>query len=84
MFAFVPKALKGEPQEVMQLAIGRPIDLVRYQLETVAESIAPTLQTTNPYQGLNAFMSETRKFSLGAIGRFRRWCRRFKVAGLCL
>ncbi len=39
LFAFIPKALKGEPQEVMQLAIGRPIELVRYPLETVAKWI---------------------------------------------
>ena len=55
LFAFIPKALKGEPQEVMQLAIGRPIDLVRYPLATGTESIGPTLPMMNPYQGLRSF-----------------------------
>lgn len=84
LFAFIPKALKGEPQEVMQLAIGRPIELVRYPLATVADSIASTLQMTTPYQGLNAFTAETRKFSLGAIGKFKRWCRKYRIANSCL
>ena len=62
LFSSVAKALRDEPQEVMQLSVGRPIELVRFQLEVIPIA---TIDYTNPYQGLRAFTKETAKFFFG-------------------
>ncbi len=62
LFASVAKALRGERQEVMQLSVGRPIELVRFRSEVVVKG---RVDGENPYQGLMAFTKETRRFFFG-------------------
>ena len=63
LFSFVQKKLRGEPQEPIQLSVGRPILMVRYPLAEPPPWV--TRDETNPYQSLNAFTPETAKFFFG-------------------
>jgi Caspase domain/Pentapeptide repeats (8 copies) len=62
LFEYVQRRLRQEQQEVLQLAVGRPIELLRFQLEQ--PTIKPD-ETVEPYRGLDAFTPETAEFFFG-------------------
>jgi energy-coupling factor transporter ATP-binding protein EcfA2 len=62
LFEFVQRTLRSEQQEVLQLAVGRPIELLRFPLEQPSATVDESLE---PYQGLNAFTPETAQFFFG-------------------
>ncbi|MBD2078710.1 pentapeptide repeat-containing protein [Leptolyngbya sp. FACHB-17] len=62
LFSFVYEQLKGTGQEAVRLSVGRPIEVVRFQVEPVTPQ---PIDETNPYQGLLAFTAETAKFFFG-------------------
>jgi hypothetical protein len=59
---FVQRTLRREQQEVLQLAVGRPIELLRFPLEQTPVEVDESLE---PYQGLNAFTTVTAPFFFG-------------------
>ncbi len=62
LFEFVQRTLRREQQEVLQLAVGRPIELLRFPLEQAPVEVDENLE---PYQGLNAFTTESAPFFFG-------------------
>ncbi len=62
LFEFVQRRLRQEQQEVLQLSVGRPIELLRFQLE---RATIATDETVEPYRGLDAFTPETAEFFFG-------------------
>jgi Caspase domain/Pentapeptide repeats (8 copies) len=62
LFEFVQSRLRQEQQEVLQLSVGRPIELLRFQLE---QPTIETDETVEPYRGLDAFTPETAEFFFG-------------------
>jgi hypothetical protein len=62
LFEFVQSRLRQEQQEVLQLSVGRPIELLRFQLERVTVEVDESVE---PYRGLDAFTPETAKFFFG-------------------
>jgi uncharacterized protein YjbI with pentapeptide repeats len=62
LFEFVQRRLRQEQQEVLQLSVGRPIELLRFQLE---RATVETDETVEPYRGLDAFTPETAEFFFG-------------------
>jgi Caspase domain len=62
LFEFVQRTLRREQQEVLQLAVGRPIELLRFPLERASVEVDESLE---PYQGLNAFTTAAAPFFFG-------------------
>jgi uncharacterized protein YjbI with pentapeptide repeats len=62
LFDFVQRRLRQEQQEVLQLSVGRPIELLRFQLEQATVEVDETVE---PYRGLDAFTPETAEFFFG-------------------
>jgi hypothetical protein len=62
LFEFVQSRLRQEQQEVLQLSVGRPIELLRFQLERVTVEVDESVE---PYRGLDAFTPETAEFFFG-------------------
>lgn len=62
LFEFVQRRLRQEQQEVLQLAVGRPIELLRFQSERATVEVDERIE---PYRGLDAFTPETAKFFFG-------------------
>jgi uncharacterized protein YjbI with pentapeptide repeats/energy-coupling factor transporter ATP-binding protein EcfA2 len=67
LFEAVQRTLRQERQEVLQLAVGRPIEIVRFPLEPTTDKAAadPEDETIEPYRGLAPFTPETARFFYG-------------------
>jgi energy-coupling factor transporter ATP-binding protein EcfA2 len=62
LFESVQRTLRQERQEVLQLAVGRSIELLRFPLAQAPVEVDESLE---PYRGLNAFTPETAQFFFG-------------------
>ncbi len=64
LIAFVKEQLRQGPQEPVSLGVGRELPIVQYR-----RGVQPVLdESVCPYQGLNAFMPETKQFFFGRDG----------------
>lgn len=77
LFEFVQRTLRQEQQEVLQLTVGRPIELLRFQMERATVEVDECLE---PYQGLNAFTPETAQFFFGRADEIQTLVQRVQAS----
>jgi uncharacterized caspase-like protein/energy-coupling factor transporter ATP-binding protein EcfA2 len=62
LFDVVARTLRDSGQEPLRMGMGSGITMVQYR---PSEPVVQTIDETNPYQGLQAFTKETKRFFFG-------------------